>query len=148
MIILPFISSTIYIGFAAKWIKTIGDWVLCCSHVSKCSFFTYIFYLSIFICLCWVLVASGRIWFPDQGSNPGPLYFEFRILALGPSAKSHKQMFLFHIFKYFYWIFRVGVKNALSLKLPILVAHTKVFCDCVQSCLKMVTTHMKANSWK
>ena len=47
----------------------------------------------------WVLVAARmifdlqlqhvRIWFPDLGSNRGPLYWEHGVLATGPPKKSH-----------------------------------------------------------
>ena len=39
----------------------------------------------IFSCSMWILpVGAWGIWFPDQGSNPDPLYWEHRILATGP----------------------------------------------------------------
>ena len=34
------------------------------------------------------LVAARGIWFPDQGSNPGPLHREHGVLATGPPGKS------------------------------------------------------------
>ena len=40
------------------------------------------------ICLPWVLVVACEIQFPDQGSNPCPLFWEHRILTTGPSGKS------------------------------------------------------------
>ena len=30
----------------------------------------------VYIWLCWVLVAALGFYFPDQGSNPGPLHWE------------------------------------------------------------------------
>ena len=43
----------------------------------------------IFSCSMWILpVAASGIWFPDQGSNPGPLHWEHRVLATGPPGKS------------------------------------------------------------
>ena len=42
----------------------------------------------LFIWLHGVLVASCGLWFPDQGSNPGPLHWELRGLATGPQGKS------------------------------------------------------------
>ena len=51
----------------------------------------------LFIWVCWVLAAAGEllnvacgIQFPDQGSNPGPLHWECRVLATGPLEKSCK----------------------------------------------------------
>ena len=40
----------------------------------------------IFIWLCWVLIAACGI-FPNQGSNPGPLRWEHKVLATGPPGK-------------------------------------------------------------
>ena len=40
------------------------------------------------IWLCWVLAAACGIQFFDQGSNPGPLHWELRVLATGPPGKS------------------------------------------------------------
>ena len=34
-----------------------------------------------------LLVAACGIWFPDQGSNPGPLHWEHGVLASGQSGK-------------------------------------------------------------
>ena len=34
------------------------------------------------------LVSACGIWLPDQGSNLGPLHWEHRVLATGPSGKS------------------------------------------------------------
>ena len=34
------------------------------------------------------LVAACGIYFPNQGSNPGPLHWEHRVLATGPPGKS------------------------------------------------------------
>ena len=45
-------------------------------------------YMYIYNWLCQVLVAARRIWFPDQGSNPGPLHWEHGVLATGPPGKS------------------------------------------------------------
>ena len=39
------------------------------------------------IWLHWILVAVCGIQFPDQGSNPGPLHWEHRVLATGPPGK-------------------------------------------------------------
>ena len=50
--------------------------------------------------LCWVLVAACRIlvvaceiWFPDQGSNPGPLHWEHGVSATRPPRKSFPKVF-------------------------------------------------------
>ena len=81
------------------------------------SFFFFLFffkniYLFIFIWLYWVLVvahallscgtwapqlwhANSQLWhacgiqFPDQRSNPGPLYWELGVLTTAPPGKSH-----------------------------------------------------------
>ena len=37
---------------------------------------------------CKLLVGAYEIWFPDQGWNPAPLHWEYRILATGPRRKS------------------------------------------------------------
>ena len=37
---------------------------------------------------CTVLVSAYGIQFPNQGSNPGPLDQELRVLASGPPRKS------------------------------------------------------------
>ena len=37
---------------------------------------------------CDLLVAACGTWFPDQGSNPGPLHWECGVLTTGPSGKS------------------------------------------------------------
>ena len=51
--------------------------------------------------MCWVLVAACElldvacgIQFPDKGSNPGPLYQEYRVLATEPPGKSIVAAFL------------------------------------------------------
>ena len=35
-----------------------------------------------------LLVVAGGNWFPHQGSNPGPLHWEHRVLATGPQGES------------------------------------------------------------
>ena len=47
----------------------------------------------IFVAACtllvvWTLSCERRIWFPDQGLNPGPLHWERWVLATGPPGKS------------------------------------------------------------
>ena len=49
--------------------------------------FTF-FFIYFFIWLPQVLFAACGIQFPDQGLNLGPLYWEHRVLATGPSGKS------------------------------------------------------------
>ena len=51
--------------------------------------------------MCWVLAAAGEllnvacgVQFPDQGSNPGPLYWEHRVLATGSPGRSVVAAFL------------------------------------------------------
>ena len=34
-------------------------------------------------------VAAYKLYFTDQGSNPGPLHWEYGVLTTGPSRKSH-----------------------------------------------------------
>ena len=41
---------------------------------------------------CKLLLAACGIWFPDQGSNPGPLHWEHGVLATGPSGKSTNEV--------------------------------------------------------
>ena len=43
------------------------------------------------------LVVACEIWFPDQGSNPGPLHWERGVLATGPPGKSPKDFYLVKI---------------------------------------------------
>ena len=52
----------------------------------KFFFNIYLFYL--FIWLFLALATACGIKFPDQGSNPGPLHWEHRVLAAGPPGKS------------------------------------------------------------
>ena len=44
--------------------------------------------IHLFIWLHWVLLAACGIYFPDQGSNPGPLHWECRVLANTPPRRS------------------------------------------------------------
>ena len=41
-----------------------------------------------FIAACELLVVACGIYLPDQGSNPGPLHWKPRILAIGSAGKS------------------------------------------------------------
>ena len=43
---------------------------------------------------CGLLVVACEIQFPDQGSNLGPLHWEFRVLATGPPGKSLTSNFI------------------------------------------------------
>ena len=43
------------------------------------------------------LVATCGIQFPDQGSNPGSLHCECRVLATGQPGKSHNWTLIFFI---------------------------------------------------
>ena len=86
-------------------------WRLSCSNIGMTStlllFSLYVWFLNkhlLFVSLCWILVAHGheeslvvacrlsvvpcRIYFPDQGSQLGSLYWEHRVLATGPAGKS------------------------------------------------------------
>ena len=85
------------------------------------SFFLFLIYIYLFIWLHWVLVvvrgifvaahegsslrhagslvAACGIWFPDQGSNLGPLHWERGVLATGPPGKSLNQYFLRRYFE-------------------------------------------------
>ena len=42
----------------------------------------------ILVAVCELLVAAHGVQFPDQGWTPGPLHWEFRVLATGPPGKS------------------------------------------------------------
>ena len=54
------------------------------------------------------LVTACGIYFPDQGSNRGPLHYECRVLATGPPGKSQPDRFLnaslssFHFYCFLY----------------------------------------------
>ena len=49
----------------------------------------------VFVAVCRVFAACG-IYFPDQGSNSGPLYWKCRILATGTPGKSLSKCFDAH----------------------------------------------------
>ena len=51
-------------------------------------FFKLLILFLLFIQLLWFLVAICGIYFPNQGTNPGPLHCEHRVLASGPPGKS------------------------------------------------------------
>ena len=57
-----------------------------------------------------LVVASG-IYFPDQGLNPGPLHWEFRVLATGPSGTSPQKTSLIQNLKFsfsdYYFVSRI-----------------------------------------
>ena len=46
-----------------------------------------VFFLIYLFCYSGILVVTGRIYFPDQGLNPGSLHWELRVLASGPPGK-------------------------------------------------------------
>ena len=54
---------------------------------ATCLFFFFTMYI---FWLHWVLVAACGLWFPDQGSNLGPLHWEPWVLATGPPGKSQE----------------------------------------------------------
>ena len=56
--------------------------------------FFFFKYLFLFIWLHRVLVVAHGNQFPDQGSNPAPLYREHRVLATGPPGNSLQSTFL------------------------------------------------------
>ena len=45
------------------------------------------------VAACKLLVIARGIWFPDQGSNLGPLHWEHGVLATRPPGKSQKKPF-------------------------------------------------------
>ena len=51
------------------------------------------------IWLCWVLVATCKIWFPDQGWNPGPLHWKLRVFANEPL----RSLNFWTVISLFYW---------------------------------------------
>ena len=55
--------------------------------------FFFFKYLFLFIWLHRVLVVAHGNQFPDQGSNPAPLYREHRVLATGPPGNSRDWVF-------------------------------------------------------
>ena len=73
-------------------------------NIAKLSVFTFVLlqstflslkkYLFLFIWLHRVLVVAHGNQFPDQGSNPAPLYREHRVLATGPPGNSLLSTFL------------------------------------------------------
>ena len=46
---------------------------------------------------CELLVAACGIYFPDQGSNLGPLHWEHRVLSTVPPGKSLKPLLRFKV---------------------------------------------------
>ena len=54
--------------------------------------FTYSFGCTRFVVVCELLIAARRIEFPDQGSNPGFLLWEYGVLATGPAEKSQESL--------------------------------------------------------
>ena len=65
------------------------------TYLMKVTFtlFILLYFFSKFIWLHWVLVAARGIQFSDQGSNPGPLPWELRVLTTEPPGKSLKVTF-------------------------------------------------------
>ena len=59
---------------------------------------------------CDLLVAACGTWFPDQGSNPGPLHWECGVLATGPPRKALQQQFHF-----IYWLINFALLFWFSL---------------------------------
>ena len=49
---------------------------------------------NLLVAACKLLVVVCGIYFPDQGSNLGPLHWEHGVLAIGPPGKSIKKTFL------------------------------------------------------
>ena len=41
---------------------------------------------------CELWIVACNIWFPDQGSNPGPLHWECGVSAIGPPGKSPREI--------------------------------------------------------
>ena len=98
----------LYLGFWSHWMFVCFSffWDLQLQGLSEFTgllIFLFLKTLFLFIWLCWTLamvhrifscsmwilpVGAWGIWFPDQGSNPDPLYLEHRILATGPPGKS------------------------------------------------------------
>ena len=67
------------------------EWITMQGHC-EAIIFIFFFFL-IFIWLHWVLVVACRIFdlccvLQEQGSNPGPLYWDCGVLATGPPSKS------------------------------------------------------------
>ena len=52
---------------------------------------------ALLVAACELLVAACRIYFPDQGSNPGRVHWEHGVLATGPQGKS------LHVYVYVYY---------------------------------------------
>ena len=62
------------------------------SYMIQSFFFFLIFNLSIW--LLWVLAVDCGFQLPDQGSNLGPLHWEFEVLATGPPGSPHDSAFV------------------------------------------------------
>ena len=52
------------------------------------AFFFFFWLIWVLVVSCGILVVSCGIYFPYQGSNPGPLHREQRVLDTGPPGKS------------------------------------------------------------
>ena len=61
------------------------------SLVVGCRLFQ-LWHVGYFTAVCEPLVVACGIQFPDLGSNPGPLHWEFTVLAIGPPGKSPLQV--------------------------------------------------------
>ena len=67
----------------------------CAQHICfVCCTAYYLQHAGSLVVACKLLVAACGIQFPDQGSNLGPLHWEHRVLATGPSGKSLVLSFL------------------------------------------------------
>ena len=55
---------------------------------SKKNIYLFIWLHCVLVAVCELLIATCGVSFPDQGSNPDPLHWEYRVLATGPPGKS------------------------------------------------------------
>ena len=64
-----------------------------------CQYFFFFWLHWVLVVACEIfLVAARGIQFPDQGSNPGPLHQELRVLPTGPPGKSRFASILLTVF--------------------------------------------------
>ena len=70
----------------------------------------------IFVATFQLLVVACGVSFPDQGSNPGPLHWECRVLTTGPPGKSLHGIFINRTDRDM-WNWAVGEAEAVKLSL-------------------------------
>ena len=92
--------------------------------LSYLSFFSLIQFIY-FIWLHWVLVTACGIQFPDQGSNPGPLHWQHRILTMD-YPRNPSYLGFSHIISLKFWSCKNSILTTESSSGVIIILTTKV----------------------